>query len=91
MCSKCGVEPSADGKDNWCKKCRAKYQREYQEGRETRAFSRGVAACMRFLRMDVGSTALTGHQAALKIDKALLSPETNEAQQRRRMVETMRG
>ena len=46
LCSKCGENPRADEDSNnpWCKPCRAKYQKEYQDGKVTRATAKGFAA-----------------------------------------------
>lgn len=34
LCSKCGNELDTTGSPKWCKKCRAAYQREYQQTRQ---------------------------------------------------------
>jgi hypothetical protein len=46
LCSKCGENPRADSDSNnpWCKQCRAKYAKEYQENRLQQATAKGFAA-----------------------------------------------
>jgi len=53
LCSKCGKELRASGKDPWCKTCRAAYQREYQNGRSERGFSAGAEAMRSALRAKI--------------------------------------
>ncbi len=43
-CSRCESELDTEGTPRWCKKCRAKYQREYQALRKEMGESRGFAA-----------------------------------------------
>lgn len=53
QCSKCDSALDTEGYPRWCRKCRAKYRREYNEIRETldetRSFSAGVEAMRNFL------------------------------------------
>ncbi len=46
LCTKCGENPRADEDSNnpWCKPCRAKYQKEYQDGKVARATAKGFVA-----------------------------------------------
>ena len=43
-CSRCEERLDTEGSPRWCKKCRAKYQREYQGLKKEMAESRGYAA-----------------------------------------------
>jgi len=79
LCSKCGENPRADddGTNPWCKPCRAKYQKEYQEGKLGRERSKGFAAgveAMRNLLVDefdkIGSGYFTGTETAVLIERA---------------------
>lgn len=53
QCSKCEKPLDAEGYPRWCKACRAKYRREYNELRDTldgaRSFSAGAEAMRSFL------------------------------------------
>jgi hypothetical protein len=48
LCSRCEADLDTTGYPKWCKKCRAKYRREYVSLRaqmqETRGFAAGVSA-----------------------------------------------
>lgn len=48
LCSRCEADLDSAGYPKWCKKCRAKYRREYVDLRaqmqETRGFAAGVSA-----------------------------------------------
>ncbi len=43
-CSRCEEPLDTDGSPRWCKKCRAKYRREYESTKKEMSESRGYAA-----------------------------------------------
>lgn len=53
VCSKCGSGLDTKGYPHWCRACRAKYKREYEDVRasmlEAQAFSRGAEAMQRLI------------------------------------------
>ena len=49
-CSRCESPIDTTGSPPWCKKCRAKYQREYQTLRKQMSESRGYAAGVAAMR-----------------------------------------
>src|SRR6266852_6275121 len=77
LCSKCGSNPRANGKEStnpWCKDCLAKYQKEYKEmlvkRNSEQAFARGVAAMRKLLMVEferLGSGAFTGYEISVMI------------------------
>lgn len=76
-CSKCELELDTEGTPRWCKKCRAKYQREYQslkkEMSETRGYAAGCAAMREFISgyfAQFGNVRLSGVEASIMVRKA---------------------
>lgn len=53
VCSKCSGPLDTEGNPQWCKRCRAEYQRAYQDSKvgraEMKGFARGVSATKRIL------------------------------------------
>jgi len=53
LCSKCQAPLDREGSPNWCKACRAKYQREYEgtkkQMNESKGFANGVSAMREYL------------------------------------------
>lgn len=79
LCSKCGKNPRAEpnGTNPWCKECRAKYQREYQETKKEMAkgkgFAAGVAAMKECLAEEfdrLGSGMFSGYEVGYLIRQA---------------------
>src|SRR5580700_1160341 len=70
--SKCTNELDTTGSPTWCKACRAKYQRQYQDLRkqlsETRGFCAGVSAAKDFIANEfehaIRGAMISGHEAA---------------------------
>ncbi len=76
-CSRCELELDTEGTPRWCKKCRAKYQREYQglrkEMSETRGFAAGCSAMREFLAdyfVKFGNVRISGIEASAMTRKA---------------------
>lgn len=76
---RCANVLDTEGSPKWCKKCRAKYQREYQalqpELAEKRGYGRGVQQLRNFLVLEferLGSGAFTGYEIAELIRQAQL-------------------
>jgi len=71
-CSKCEATLDTTGNPQWCKKCRAKNQREYERTRkemaESRGFSAGVSAAKDFLAREfegkIRGAMISGNEAA---------------------------
>jgi len=70
-CSKCGQDLDTEGYPLFCKSCRAKYQREYQQQRkqlvESRGYSAGITAMKFYLAgrfAALGSGSFTGNEVA---------------------------
>lgn len=70
-CSKCGAALDTDGSPKWCKACRARYKREYEDLRlekhEKSGFSKGVRAMREQLAQEferIGSAGVSGYEAA---------------------------
>lgn len=70
-CSKCSSELDTSGYPQWCKVCRAKYKREYDETKakltESRGYAAGISAMRAFLytRFDrLGSGSFSGREIA---------------------------
>ena len=49
-CTRCGKEDAASGTPRWCKKCRAEYQRDYQDTVREMANKKGFAEGARAYR-----------------------------------------
>jgi tRNA(Ile2) C34 agmatinyltransferase TiaS len=76
-CSRCTGLLDTDGSPPWCKKCRAKYQRDYKALRAEMTESRGYAAGISAMRdhlakafYSLGPGAFTGYEAAALIRQA---------------------
>lgn len=70
MCTKCTVTPATE-KHQWCKPCKAAYQREYEALKggmaETRGFHKGVGALRKVLVTEfdrLGSGKFSGTEIA---------------------------
>lgn len=50
LCAKCQTNEATS--QTWCKACRAKYQREYEDTKEDKAFRRGFQAGVEAQRTD---------------------------------------
>lgn len=77
LCSRCSKDLDTEGSPNWCKACRAKYQREYKEliAKRTseRAFNAGVEAMRQTLAMEFsrhGRVMLSGQEVAFAINNS---------------------
>lgn len=72
-CSKCEEPLDTTGYPKWCKSCRAKHRREYEEVRKKLTFGEGIAA-MRELMADefdrLGSGKFSGYECADLIRQA---------------------
>jgi hypothetical protein len=76
-CSRCEQELDTEGSPRWCKKCRAKYQREYQALRkemgESRGYAAGCSAMRAFLESyfaQFGNARISGFEASTMVRKA---------------------
>ncbi len=77
----------------------AEYQRKYratvkpmnERKAHTDGVQDGLARCIKYLREKIGSRALTGHQAALMVERSMLDGEQNSVTARRQFVEALRG
>ena len=95
-CSKCPA--LADKKTGMCKEHWAEYMREYRErsdGKRERAYSargfeEGVRACVECLRTRHRDAPLTGFQAALVIERAMLDAPSFEVTNRRAAIAALR-
>lgn len=71
-CSRCEAPLDTTGNPQWCKKCRAKNQREYERTRkdmaESRGFAAGVTATKSLLagefELKIRGAQITGFEAA---------------------------
>lgn len=76
----------------------AEYQRQYRKTvkpmNERKAKSEGVEEglqkCIRYLREHIGNRALTGYQAAMMVERAMLETESFNVQARERLIDSMR-
>lgn len=73
-CSKCSNDLDTTGSPKWCKRCRRKYQQEYQETRREmdcqQAFGRGVDDARAVLGAEfsrIGRAQLSGREIAFAI------------------------
>ena len=71
LCNRCGGERDTDNPPYWCRKCRAAYQRHYQEIRVEMAESLGFARGAEAMRLNLaeqfekaGSGMLSGLECA---------------------------
>ncbi len=76
-CGRCESELDTEGSPRWCRKCRAKYQREYQGLRKEMGESRGYAAGCSAMRAFIadyfqqfGNVRLSGVEASIMVRKA---------------------
>ena len=77
----------------------AEYQRNYratvkpmnERKAHSEGFQAGLQRCISYLRQTIGGKALTGHQAALMIERSMLDGESNEIIARRQWIEALRG
>jgi hypothetical protein len=76
----------------------AAYYRDYRATRAQLAANKdqelvraGIARCIEYMRSKVGTRALTGNQAALMIERAMLSAERHEITARRNLLQGLRG
>jgi hypothetical protein len=76
-CGRCESDLDTEGSPRWCKKCRAKYQREYQSLRKEMNESRGYAAGCSAMRdfmvgyfAQFGNVRLSGFEASAMARKA---------------------
>lgn len=76
-CSKCGEERDTAGYPKWCRACRAKYKRDYEEIVKTmdkgNGFGQGVAAMRELLATEFekfGLGRFTGDEIATLIRQA---------------------
>ncbi len=76
-CGRCTEELDTEGSPRWCKKCRAKYQREYQglrkEMSETRGYAAGCSAMREFIStyfQQFGNVRISGIEASVMTRKA---------------------
>lgn len=76
-CSRCSKELDTEGSPNWCKACRAKYQREYKDliarRSSEKAYNAGVEAMRQTLALEfsrIGKAILTGREIAFAISHA---------------------
>ena len=85
LCSRCTKnEVDGDGYPQWCKPCKAAYQKEYQAAKgnrhEAKGFSRGVSAMRenlicQFLRFPVGQ--FSGQDVA-RLIKGAIAPTLDQ-------------
>jgi len=75
-CSRCSDALDTAGKPRWCKKCRAKYQKEYQELRQDAAENNGFQSGCRCMQAATAayfrqypSAVFTGAEIAHMISK----------------------
>lgn len=76
----------------------AAYFREYRrtkaamkDNREQEQIRRGIGRVVEYMRLQIGARALTGYQAALMIERAMLESEQQSVTARREFVEALRG
>lgn len=80
-------------------KSRAEYMRNYrrmavpqiQRKAERDGMREGIDACVKFLREKVRGRALTGFQAAVIIERAMIDAELPEVAARRRFIDSLQG
>lgn len=77
----------------------AEYDRNYRatvKPRNERAarqegMREAIARCVKYFRERVAGKSITGYQAALMIERAMIEEEPAESEARRRFIDSMRG
>lgn len=79
------------------KQSRADYFREYRatkaqmkDTKEMDLTRRGIGRAVEYLRQQIGQKAVTGHQAATLIERAMLEQELQEVTMRNQWIEALR-
>ena len=95
-CARCDKPAETSG---YCKLHWAEYQRDYRaravSKKDRAAHFRGFTECLevvaRYLRLEVGDKALTGHQTAKVLERAIIVGDTPEVTARQQLIQSLRA